>query len=265
MREVDEKRRTREGDDARSRLRSPTATQRAPDLDEESEEDDGRRTTAKATAMQRTNQSARWSGIRRTASDDAANSATRFELYCRAPGAACARSPSLQSPLSYNHETLMALSSNSGPSQTRPQTGYSKTRPGIACRERHSQPHLAAQSRNELPGSSALAGDPSSFVLLGVTLLDGKSGGRGRRSDRTLCTEAQPRRDNPYRAPSASASPSSRSVSAVHSSLLLVQPTNSNGSSRTSAEIDCATTERPQGHARRQELPASSASRSIHR
>lgn len=49
----------------------------------------------------------------------------------------------IRSPPSYNHEALMALSS-SGTSQTRPHTGYSKnrSRPGMTQRT-HSQPHLA--------------------------------------------------------------------------------------------------------------------------
>ncbi|KAK4189089.1 hypothetical protein QBC35DRAFT_450553 [Podospora australis] len=53
------------------------------------------------------------------------------------------RTHSARVPLSYNHEALMALSSNSG-SSLRPQTGYSKTRgrPGMAART-HSQPQLA--------------------------------------------------------------------------------------------------------------------------
>ncbi|KAK4171877.1 hypothetical protein QBC36DRAFT_86529 [Triangularia setosa] len=51
------------------------------------------------------------------------------------------RTHSIKTPLSYNHEALMALSSNSG---IRPQTGYSgnRTRPGMAQRT-HSQPQLA--------------------------------------------------------------------------------------------------------------------------
>lgn len=53
------------------------------------------------------------------------------------------RTHSARVPLSYNHEALMALSSNSG-SSLRPHTGYSKTRgrPGMTQRT-HSQPQLA--------------------------------------------------------------------------------------------------------------------------
>ncbi|KAK4226516.1 hypothetical protein QBC38DRAFT_227476 [Podospora fimiseda] len=51
--------------------------------------------------------------------------------------------PPLRSPLTYNHEALMALSSN-GPSSLRPQTGYSgnRSRPAMSQRT-HSQPQLA--------------------------------------------------------------------------------------------------------------------------
>lgn len=45
-----------------------------------------------------------------------------------------------RSPLSYNHETLMTLNSGSS-HHLRPQTGYSRNRPGSAQRT-HSQPHL---------------------------------------------------------------------------------------------------------------------------
>lgn len=67
------------------------------------------------------------------------------------------KSQDKRSTLSYNRETLMTL--NSGSSQLRPQTGYSRNRPAIAQRT-HSQPHLVGLNRppSTLGMSSPLAG-----------------------------------------------------------------------------------------------------------
>ncbi|KAK4138662.1 hypothetical protein BT67DRAFT_369560 [Trichocladium antarcticum] len=66
------------------------------------------------------------------------------------------RGPGARAPPAYNVEALMALSS-AGPSQIRPQTGYSnRNRPGMSQRT-HSQPHLAtilASSLTPLDGST---------------------------------------------------------------------------------------------------------------
>ncbi|KAK4240490.1 hypothetical protein C8A03DRAFT_13216 [Achaetomium macrosporum] len=67
-------------------------------------------------------------------------------------------SRSMRSSSSYNYEAYKALSA-SGPSQLRPQTGYSKSRnrPGMAQRT-HSQPHMAsilASSSAPLDGSAS--------------------------------------------------------------------------------------------------------------
>lgn len=61
-----------------------------------------------------------------------------------------------RSPISYNHEALMALSSN-GPSSLRPQTGYSKNRSRPTMSQRtHSQPQLATIIASSPTTGSAL-------------------------------------------------------------------------------------------------------------
>lgn len=131
------------------------------------------------------------------------------------------RSHGMRSPPTYNHEALMALSS--GPSALRPHTGYSKNRarPGMAQRT-HSQPHLATILASQTPldgdaeeGSYSLG--PASPPPLG-------------RHRSSTCAD---KRQSTSSAKRLSFSEFTRRLSST-SSLLLVQTNASGGSSRCS-------------------------------
>ncbi|KAK4204254.1 hypothetical protein QBC40DRAFT_104503 [Triangularia verruculosa] len=125
------------------------------------------------------------------------------------------RTHSIRTPLSYNHEALMALSSNSG---ARPQTGYSgnRTRPGMSQRT-HSQPQLATIMASS--PSTAAAEDSLSTLAPG--------------SPPPLQRNQTEKRQSNSSAKRLSFSEFTKRLSST-SSLLLVQTNTSNTSSRGS-------------------------------
>lgn len=156
MREVDEKRRRREDEEAKSRPMAAAALSAGAsgpeprsafdeddsdsdsdsDQDSDSDNDDSDE-IAKETDLEDTFPS---STSAQRALDFIAgryDPTLRHQLASRGHG--------IRSPPSYNHDAFMALSSASGSSQMRPQTGYSnsRSRPGMTHRT-HSQPHLAS-------------------------------------------------------------------------------------------------------------------------
>lgn len=136
MREADEKRKMREAEAAKLR-EANNGMKSAWDLDDEDSESDNPEEDDDNEDSDE--------------DDDAASEQVRDpdDHYMMPPTARRAldyitgrrepRTQDDQAPLRYNPETLMTL--NSGSSHLRPQTGYSRNRPGIAQRT-HSQPHL---------------------------------------------------------------------------------------------------------------------------
>ncbi|KAK3378000.1 hypothetical protein B0H63DRAFT_495699 [Podospora didyma] len=152
MREADEKRQTRDAEDARmmagpaTPATLPGGLKSAWDMDDDSDSDDGEPGFDEADEddsdgpvgeMEQEGED-RFSPASQRALDFIAG---RHEPPQRSQPPP--RTQGARSPLSYNHEALMALS-NSG-SHLRPQTGHSKhrIRPGFPQRT-HSQPQLAA-------------------------------------------------------------------------------------------------------------------------
>ncbi|KAK4127597.1 hypothetical protein N657DRAFT_653771 [Parathielavia appendiculata] len=180
MREMDEKRRQREAAEARERPQAGVTTSAKAELPEsrsafdddgsdsdlEEEEDDSDEIVEEADVEDEFPAS--------TPAQRALDYiAGRYEATQRRRPAS-SRAHGFRSTPSYNHDAFMALSS-SGPSQTRPQTGYSKhrSRPGMAQRT-HSQPHLAtilasstpldvARDSEESNGFSFTPGSPSAL------------------------------------------------------------------------------------------------------
>ncbi|KAL2018357.1 hypothetical protein VTK56DRAFT_960 [Thermocarpiscus australiensis] len=135
-----------------------------------------------------------------------------------------ARGHSVRSPPTYNHEALMALS-NGGSSQLRPHTGYSKnrSRPGMAQRT-HSQPHLAtilSSSSTPVDGNSPFPAPE-----------DGVPSG-GPASPPGLSRNSTEKRQSASSAKRLSFTEFTRRLSNT-SSLLLLQTNASSGSSRAS-------------------------------
>ncbi|KAL1837110.1 hypothetical protein VTJ49DRAFT_4273 [Mycothermus thermophilus] len=74
----------------------------------------------------------------------------RYERVPRTPASPRIQSP--RAPPTYNHEAFMALSSNASSSLPRPQTGYAKTRSRPAMSQRtHSQPQIATMMAGSSP------------------------------------------------------------------------------------------------------------------
>jgi len=130
MREADEKRRSREASEARARAAN-NELKSAWDLDDEDSDSD------------RLDEEDDEDSDDDEAGDDPDDryriTPTEQRALDYITGRREPRAQGDRSPLSNNPETLMTL--NSGSSHLRPQTGYSRNRPGIAQRT-HSQPHL---------------------------------------------------------------------------------------------------------------------------
>ncbi len=148
----------------------------------------------------------------------------RYEPAQRHQLSSRAYSGGVRAPPSYNHEAFMALSS-SGSSQSRPQTGYSKnrSRPGMTQRT-HSQPHLAtilASSSTPLEALDSEEGTGFSFTPGSPSVLHRSS------TDKRQSTSSSAKR--------LSFGEFTRRLSST-SSLLLMQTNNASGvaSSRAS-------------------------------
>ena len=155
-----------------------------------------------------------------------------------------------RTPLSYNHDALMALSS-SGSSHLRPQTGYSKarSRPAMASRT-HSQPQLA-----EVVASSAAGAALSNL---------GKSPEESPEATHTTpglyrSVTSGPTEKRQSGSSRLSFSEFTKRLSST-SSLLLVQTNASGGSSRGSnSELDAAQQQAQQHHLHPRNNTASSS------
>ncbi len=146
MREVDEKRKHREAEEAKSKPQEAAASSAEPTSafdDSDSDSDDSTRDSdddSDGMAAETDVEDQFPSNTSQRALDFITgryeSSQRQHQLSSRGYG--------IRSPPSYNHEAFMALS-NSGSAQMRPHTGYSKnrSRPGMTQRT-HSQPHLAA-------------------------------------------------------------------------------------------------------------------------
>ncbi|KAK0652265.1 hypothetical protein B0T16DRAFT_426832 [Cercophora newfieldiana] len=156
MREADEKRKEREVNEARARaatmtpMATPSSTDNsglksAWDLDDDSDDDDDfdeedEDEDDPAGVMEQMDLEDRFPEPPNKHIPPSAKLA--LEFIAGRHEAAQRPQPSPRSPpLSYNHDTLMALS-NSG-SSSRPQTGYSKNRRPAVAQRTHSQPQLA--------------------------------------------------------------------------------------------------------------------------
>ena len=145
MREVDEKRKHREAEEAKSKPQQAVAPSSEPrsafdDDDSDSDDDSTRDSDDDSDGM-----------VAETDVEDQFPSSQRALDFLTGRYESTQRQHQLssrgygvRSPPSYNHEAFMALS-NSASAQMRPHTGYSKnrSRPGMTQRT-HSQPHLAA-------------------------------------------------------------------------------------------------------------------------
>ena len=145
MREVDEKRKHREAEEAKSKPQDAVAPSAEPrsafdDDDSDSDDDSTRDSDDDSDGM-----------VPETDVEDQFPSSQRALDFLTGRYESTQRQHQLssrgygvRSPPSYNHEAFMALS-NSASAQMRPHTGYSKnrSRPGMTQRT-HSQPHLAA-------------------------------------------------------------------------------------------------------------------------
>lgn len=137
MREADEKRKAREAEEAAKLKAANDAMKSAWDLDDDSDsdnededdDDDDEDSDEDDVAGEQI----------QDADDRFMMPPTTQRALDYITGRRELRSQGDQGPLRYNPETLMTL--NSGSSQLRPQTGYSRSRPTIAQRT-HSQPHL---------------------------------------------------------------------------------------------------------------------------
>jgi len=159
MREADEKRKWREGQEVRARastVSSMTVPARAEssglksawDLDDDSEDDEeddfDDADSAGVVGTMDSNLEGRFAEPPNPTIPPSAQLALeyiagRHESRQRHPQHQRSQT---KSPLSYNHDALMALS-NSGSSHLRPQTGYSKNRRPAIAQRTHSQPQLA--------------------------------------------------------------------------------------------------------------------------
>ncbi|KAK3944123.1 hypothetical protein QBC46DRAFT_252839 [Diplogelasinospora grovesii] len=147
------------------------------------------------------------------------------------------RSQGARSPLSYNHEALMALS-NSGSSHLRPQTGYSNSRRRPANPQRtHSQPSLAGIISSS---TSTAYAQPSNMSPADVhASFSSKPSAGGSVAGPTAAAVSGPPRGHEKRLSTSSIKRLSiteftKRLSSSTSSLLLVQTNNSGSSSRGS-------------------------------
>jgi len=154
MREVDEKRKQREAEEAKSRPQEvvpPAAEPKSAfDADDSDSDDDSDKDSDDDSDGMAGEEDAEDHFPSSTTAQRALDFiAGRYEPVQRHQ--LSSRGYGVRSPPSYNHEAFMALSS-SGSSQMRPQTGYSKnrSRPGMTQRT-HSQPHLATILASSTP------------------------------------------------------------------------------------------------------------------
>lgn len=145
MREADEKRKKREAEEAR--LRAESEQKSAWDLDDDSDSEDVEEEDDDDSddVVGELNGSEHGFPIPPTAQRALNYIASRHG----SPQGQRSRAQTGGGPPNYNAETLMALSS--GSNLLRPQTSYTRNRPGMTQRT-HSQPQLAAMA--PLPGSS---------------------------------------------------------------------------------------------------------------
>ena len=181
MREVDEKRRQREGEEAKLRPMTaaplsartsgpePRSAFDEDDSDSDSEQDSDSDDDDSDEIAKETDLEDRFPSS--TSAQRALDFITgRYDPTLRHQLAS--RGHGIRSPPSYNHDAFIALSSAPS-SQTRPQTGYSnnRNRPGMTQRT-HSQPHLASilasstpldapRESEEVTGFSFTPGSPS--------------------------------------------------------------------------------------------------------
>ncbi|KAL2268652.1 hypothetical protein VTJ83DRAFT_3498 [Remersonia thermophila] len=160
MKEMDEKRRQREAEEAKANAESTAAAnskamstssdpKSAFDSDSEADSDD----TDSDDDSDNFATDADLDGAFSTSTQRAFDYMNgKYERVPRTPASPQVQTP--RAPPTYNHEAFMALSSNAYSSQSRPQTGYSKSRSRPAMSQRtHSQPHLATM----MAGSSVNA------------------------------------------------------------------------------------------------------------
>ncbi|KAK4657252.1 hypothetical protein QC762_211370 [Podospora pseudocomata] len=227
MRDMDDKRRQREAEDARrkaetaaaasasvSALDEQTGLKSAWDLDDDSSEyDDDDDDDSDGAFDEADLDGDRFSSHHSSAQRALNYISGRPDLRDRPHPPP--RTHSIKTPLSYNHEALMALSSSSG---VRPQTGYSgnRTRPGMSQRT-HSQPQLA----------TIIASSPS------TALAEDSLSNLGPGSPPPLQRSQTEKRQSNSSAKRLSFSEFTKRLSST-SSLLLVQTNTSNTSSRGS-------------------------------
>ncbi len=244
MREVDEKRIEREAAEAQSRAGASTGgLKSAWDLDDDSDDsDDDADADGKddgAGDSETDSEDEPVGTLERDANGRFIMPPTAqraLDFVSGRPDVQRLRAPSMRSPLNYNQETLMALSSNSGSSQMRPQTGYSKNRPAIAQRT-HSQPQLATLVAERIAAVS-LTGDTTNPALLDPAAPAAtRTTDDGAPAAPPLRRAATEKRASISSTKRLSFTEFTKRLSST-SSLLLVQTNNSNGSSRGSTEIE---------------------------
>ncbi|KAH8881532.1 hypothetical protein GQ53DRAFT_667704 [Thozetella sp. PMI_491] len=230
MREVDQKRKTREAEEAKLRAaEQPDGLKSAWDLDDDSDEEQG--------AEDSDSEDEPVGELEQDLADrfmmpSKAQQALNFIAGRADQAAPPPRSPSARGPLSYDHETLMALSSNSGSSHLRPQTGYSTDRPGFAQRK-YSQPQLAGHKASRMGLAS-----PTLDVLPSAAEDGGSVGPLLHRSaTEKRHSTSSAKRHSTSSLKRLSFTEFTKRLSNT-SSLLLVQTNTSNASSRASAELD---------------------------
>ncbi|KAL2133195.1 hypothetical protein VTI74DRAFT_2769 [Chaetomium olivicolor] len=237
MREMDEKRKQREAEEAKNKpqlaVAPATVTQGTEpksafddddsdsDQDSDDEDDDSDGIIEEADAEDQ---------FPSTSAQRALDFITR--RYEPARRQLSSRSQGARSPPSYNHEAFMALSSSS--SQSRPQTGYSKTRtrPGMAQRT-HSQPHLAtilASSTTPLDSTSSFPARDSQDSATGFSFTPG--------SPSALHRSSTEKRHSASSAKRLSFSEFTRRLSSTSSLLLMQTNANSGPTSSRASNSD---------------------------
>ncbi|GAB1314996.1 PH domain-containing protein [Madurella fahalii] len=247
MREMDERRRQRESEEAKSKYEAAATTASKPDnsglqsawdLDDDSDSDsddmvedgdsDGLAGGAEADMEDRFSSAA---SARRAL--DFITGRHESTLRSRAYG--------MRSQPAYNREALLALSSV-GPTPLRPQTGYSKNRGRPEMSQRtHSQPHLAtilASSPSSVEGNASLAASIVQSPEDGAFTLGPASpaAGRARSSTEHRRSASSVKR--------LSFGEFTRRLSST-SSLLLVQTNNTSGASSRASNSDIDPTQLP--------------------
>lgn len=247
MREMDEKRRQREAEEAKFKHETAATTASKPDnsgLQGAWDLEDGD-SDSDSDGMGENGDSDELAGGAEADIEDRFSSAAPAQraldfITGRHESTPRSRAHGMRSELAYNREALMALSS-AGPTVLRPQTGYSKNRgrPGMTQRT-HSQPQLAtilASSPSSVEGNASWAASIQSPEEGAFTLGPASpSAGRARSSTEHRRSASSVKR--------LSFGEFTRRLSST-SSLLLVQTNNASGGSSRASNSDIDPTQLP--------------------